>query len=67
MIGGYKGARTKRPWFMGEPRSTDRASLWLLVKLGGNFLGFVVLGGLLAFVVLVILFFLGFPVEGLLA
>jgi hypothetical protein len=52
---------------MGEPRSTDRASLWLLVKLGGNFLGFVVLGSLLAFVVLVILFFLGFPVEGLLA
>jgi hypothetical protein len=52
---------------MGEPRSTDRGSLWLLVKLGGNFLGFVVLGGLLAFVVLVILFFLGFPVEGLLA
>jgi hypothetical protein len=52
---------------MGEARSTDRASLWSLVKDGGNFLGFVVLGGLLAFVVLVILSFLGFPVEGLLA
>ena len=66
-MGGNEGARTKRPWFMGEARSTDRASLWSLVKDGGNFLGFVVLGGLLAFVVLVILSFLGFPVEGLLA
>jgi hypothetical protein len=57
----------KRSWFMDEPRSTDRASLWLLVKDGSNFLAFVVLGGFLAFAVLVILSFLGFPVEGLLA
>jgi hypothetical protein len=52
---------------MDEPRSTDRASLWLLVKDGSNFLAFVVLGGFLAFAVLVILSFLGLPVEGLLA
>jgi hypothetical protein len=56
----------KRPWSTEGPRSIDHGSLWLLVKDGGSFLAFVVLGGLLAFVVLVIVSFLGFPGEGLL-
>jgi hypothetical protein len=51
---------------MEEPRSMDHASFWALVKDGGSFLAFVVLGGSLAFVVLVIVSFLGFPGEGLL-
>jgi hypothetical protein len=51
---------------MEEPRSIDHASFWLLVKDGGSFLAFVVLGGFLASVVLVIVSFLGFPGEGLL-
>jgi len=57
----------RRPRVTEKFWSIDRASFWLLAKDGGSFLAFVVLGGVLAFVVLVILSFLGFSVEGLLA
>jgi hypothetical protein len=65
--GGDEHTSMKRPWIIEGSRSTDRASFWLLVKDGGSFLAYVVLGGFLAFVVLVILSLVGFPVEGLLA